>query len=430
MNDPSAKIQTDVARNLGLDKSSIAGRRVKVWLTWGALFIVVVAAGTAWFTRDHGDKIQYKTQEVQRGDLTIAVTATGSLVPTNQVDVGIEVSGTIRSVEADYNDQVKIGQVLARLDTTKLEAQVLQTSSALEGARAKVLQSQASVEQAANQLARLIQVRELSGGKVPSQHDMEAAKADLDRARADEANTRALVAQTQATLDSNRTDLSKAVVHSPIDGIVLKRTVERGQTVAAALQAPVLFTLAEDLTQMDLQVDVDEADVGQVQKGQEASFTVDAYPDRSFPARITQVRYGSQTVAGVVTYKAILKVDNSSLSLRPGMTATATITVKKIKGAVLIPNGALRFSPPVQGAVTPQADAGLLSKILPHPPQSTSKPREDANVKQRRVWLLGDGELVPVDITTGATNGNVTEVTAGKIEPGMVVVVDRIVASR
>jgi HlyD family secretion protein len=261
---------------------------------------------------------------------------------------------------------------------------------------------------------------------MPAQSDLDTAKATLARAQADEASAKALVAQAEATLNVNRTDLSKAVIHSPIDGVVLTRAVEPGQTVAASFASPVLFTLAEDLKKMELLVDVDEADVGQVQKGQEATFTVDAYQDREFPAHITQVRYGSETVEGVVTYKAVLRVDNTSLVLRPGMTATAVITVKKIENALLIPNAALRFAPPQ----APQADkpdnGSVLSAIMPHPPSSESKSSENVNGKgkEQRAWILRSGQLTAIPITKGASDGLWTEVTGGKLEAGIEVVTD------
>jgi HlyD family secretion protein len=257
---------------------------------------------------------------------------------------------------------------------------------------------------------------------------MDAAMAALQRAQADEASAKAQVSEAQATLEANESDLAKAVIYSPINGIVLKRSVEPGQTVAASFQTPVLFTLAEDLTKMELHVDVDEADVGQVKEGQEAAFTVDAYPDRAFPARITQVRYGSQEVEGVITYETVLNVDNSDLSLRPGMTATADITVQKVENAILVPNAALRFSPPVKEKEAPSNSGSVLSKLLPHPPRSPSKQREVviANKRQQRVWRLQDGKLAAVDVTTGATDGIMTEVTGGDVKPGMALVVDTV----
>lgn len=396
--------------------------------------MVIVGVTTAMIiwkrAADNSNTTQYKTQEVQRGDLTVIVTATGTLQPTNKVDVGSELSGIIKSVEADYNDKVKVGQVLARLDTSKLEAQVTQSKAALESAKAKVLQAKATVNETSSKLLQLQKVRELSNNKVPSQSELDAAEAAFERAKADEAGAVAAVSQAQATLETYQTDLSKADIRSPIDGVVLTRSVEPGQTVAAAFQAPVLFTIAEDLTKMELHVDVDEADVSQVKEGQEATFSVDAYPNRAFQARIIQTRYGSKTVEGVVTYETVLKVDNSDLSLRPGMTATADITAKKVENAILVPSAALRFTPPVQKEQA-QSGGSLISKLLPHPP-SQSKQSEDvsADKTQQRVWVLQDGQPVAVPIAVGATDGVSTEVLKGEVEPGMAVIVDTVSAEK
>jgi HlyD family secretion protein len=239
-----------------------------------------------------------------------------------------------------------------------------------------------------------------------------------------------VVAETQATLDANRADLGKAVIRSPIDGVVLTRSAEPGQTVAASFQAPVLFVLAEDLARMELHVDVDEADVGHVRDGQEATFTVDAYPDRAFPASITRVNYGSQTAEGVVTYQAVLRVDNADLSLRPGMTATATITVDRVEDALLVPSAALRFAPPAAEASEPSRDGGLIGRLLPRPPRSGARRPDDRDVTggQRRVFTLRDGRLEAVAVVTGVTDGVMVEVTGGALEPGMVVVTDAVAA--
>ena len=430
MNDLNAGLDNEIARSLGLGKSPGISRLSKPWLA--AALIVLIAAGgaVAWMLREQAEPVQYKTEPVQRGNMTVSVTATGTLVPTKQVDVGIEISGTIRSVEVDYNDRVKISQVLARLDTTKLEAQLQQTTATLESARAKLLQTKATVRESTSQLGRLERLRELTEGEAPSQQDLDTARATLDRARADEASAAAIVSQTEAILEANRTDLSKAVIHSPINGIVLKRAIDPGQTVAASFQAPVLFTLAEDLTQMQLQVDVDEADVGKVLAGQKASFTVDAFPDRTFPARIIQVRYGPQTVANVVTYKAVLNVDNSGQALRPGMTATSTITVKQVDGAILVPNAALRFSPPAQESAAPPRTTGLVGMILPRPPRQGPRKHEDNNARQQRVWVLQEGQLHPVPVTIGDSDRVSTEIVSGAIEPGTAVVTGRIAAAK
>ncbi|HQN19105.1 MAG TPA: efflux RND transporter periplasmic adaptor subunit, partial [Syntrophobacteraceae bacterium] len=276
--------------------------------------------------------------------------------------------------------------------------------------------------------AQLRRVKELSNNKVPSQTEMDAAEAALDRALADVASAKAAVSQAQATLDANQTDLSKLVIRSPVDGIVLTRSVEPGQTVAATLNPPVLFTLAEDLTKMQLIVNVDEADVGHIQEGQRALFSVAAYPNRTFEAQIVQARFGSTTTSGVVTYETVLKVDNNDLSLRPGMTATADITVKKIENAVLIPSAALRFAPPVQEEE--KASSGLLAKILPRPPRSRTLPREDSGGrKEQRAWTLKDGLPLAIPVKIGATDGSMTEIVAGEIQPGMEVVVDTVTSA-
>jgi HlyD family secretion protein len=366
---------------------------------------------------------------VTRGDLTVIVTATGTVQPVNQVDVGTEISGTIRTVEADYNDRVKVGQVLARIDTDKLQAQVLQSESTLESAQAKLIEAQATVVESRDNLERFKRVREMSGGKVPSQREYDAADAVLKRALSSEATLKALISEAKWKLSIDQTNLSKAVIRSPINGVVLKRQVEPGQTVAASLQTPVLFTLAESLAQMEVQVDVDEADVAQVKVGQQGTFTVDGYPGRTFTAIVTQVRYGPETVQGVVTYKTLLSVDNSDLALRPGMTATANITVKQIANVLLVPNLALRFSPPAPEE-TARTSGSLISRLFPRPPPA-SRPRdtEDAKSKRQRIWVLRDGQLFAVPVTAGSTDGVMTEITSGEIKVGTETVTDMISAS-
>ncbi|OQW96178.1 MAG: efflux transporter periplasmic adaptor subunit [Verrucomicrobia bacterium A1] len=426
MTEPAIQSQESIARTLGLDESGNNKRRLKRRMWWGvAVAATVLVVVTLCSRYSNSKSVRYETRPVRRGDLVVTVSATGTLEPVKQVDVGIEVSGTIKTVEVDYNDEVKVGQVLARIDTSKLEAQALQSEAALESVRARLLQAKASVKEAEAKWARLKRLSELSGGKTPSQNDLDVAEATLARAKADEASAKASVAQTQASFDVTLTELSKAVIRSSINGIVLKRSVEPGQTVAAAFQSPVLFTLAENLAQLELRADVDEADVGQVQKGQDATFTVDAYPDETFPARITKVRFGSQTVDGVVTYKTILKVDNSNGNLRPGMTATAVISVKKVKDALLVPNAALRFSPPQQQQIV-EPNGSLVSKLLPHPPGSSQKPSEQTGEKSKEqlVWTLRNGQLTPVTIIKGVTDGVVTEVLGGAVEPGMELVTD------
>lgn len=406
--------------------------RLKRWILLIIVLVLAVIAISAFKKKDGQNIPNYETQQAKQGNLTIIVTATGTLQPTNEVEVGSEESGIVKSVDADYNDKVTIGQVLASLDTSRLDAQITQAKASLEAAKANVLQAQATLHETSNKLEQYKKVRELSDNKVPSQTEFDAAQAAFERAKANEASANASVSQAQAALDTLETDKSKTIIHSPINGIVLTRNIEPGQTVAAAFQAPILFTLAEDLTQMELHVDVDEADIGQVKEGQEAVFTVDAYSNREFQAKIIQIRYGSQTVEGVVTYETLLKVNNEDLSLRPGMTATAEITVKKLENALLIPNNALRFSPPVEQQQPQQArPRGLLGALF-RPPRMEGAPRqeESPNKTEKRVWTLVNNQLTPIDITIGSTDGIMTEVIKGNIESGTELVTDNLTPQR
>jgi HlyD family secretion protein len=405
----------------------------KRWARWGAIALVVLLVGYFIFGRSGGDKPKYVTQDVTTGDLTVTVTATGNLEPRNQVDIGSELSGTIRTVTVDVNDQVKAGQVLTKLDTTRLEAQVLQAQSSLASAEARVLQSVAGLKESRANLARLEKVRELSNNKLPSQQDMDVAESAVAQGEGEEAAARAAVAQAKANLDAVKTDLSKTDIKSPINGIVLVRSVEPGQTVASSLQAPVLFTLAEDLKKMELHVAVDEADIGSVEVGQDASFTVDAFPNRQFHAKITRVDFASNntqksssasssgqgsgssaTSTGVVTYETVLEVDNSELLLRPGMTATAEIVTTNIQGATLVPNAALRFTPTgvdVPGApANAQQSRGPLSALMPTMPRRFFGGQQRGGGRMGRVWVIEDGKPALAIFKPGATDGRFTQV--------------------
>lgn len=412
----------DIRKVLGLGEAPQGRRRARVVVIALALLLMVGLA--IWYsTARNGAAVRYRTAKVTRGDLTVSVTATGTVQPVNQVDVGTEISGTIRTVEVDYNDRVKIGQVLARIDTEKLQAQVLQSQSALESAQAKLTDAQATVVETRDNLERFKRVREMSGGQVPSQREFDAAAALLKRALSNEATLTAQISEAKWKLSIDQTNLSKAVIRSPINGVVLKRQVEPGQTVAASLQTPVLFTIAENLAQMEVQVDVDEADVAQVKLGQQASFTVDGYPGRTFSAVVKQVRFGPETVQGVVTYKTLLSVDNSDLALRPGMTATANVTVQRVANVMLIPNTALRFSPPVVEQAG-QPSGSLISRLFPRPPP-TSRPRDAAEAKgKQRIYVLRDGQPSAVSVSTGSSDGVMTEITRGDITVGTEVVTD------
>lgn len=418
MNDKPATRSKDIAETLELDGQGSRHGLARPWVTWLVVLAILVAGAAAWHARHSGNGVRYQTAPVHTGDLTVTVTATGIVQPINQVDVGSELSGIIESVDVDYNDHVKSGQVLARLNTDRLRAQVVQSQAALKVAQARVEQANATVHETQLKLQRC---KRLAKSKMCSEEEVDSDQADYERALADTTMAKAQVTQAQAVLDGDTTNLDKAVIHSPIDGIVLTRNVEPGQTVAASFQTPTLFTLAENLSRMELLVDVDEADVGEVKDGQPAMFTVDAYPARSFPARISQVRYGAKTVEGVVTYETVLNVDNTDLLLRPGMTATADITVQKFNDVLLVPNAALRFAPPVQSIEQPSR--GLLGAMLPHRPHEAPKA---AVSNQPRVWVLRAGKPVPLNIRTGATDGNMTQVLGGDLQAGTEVITDAV----
>ena len=236
------------------------------------------------------------------------------------------------------------------------------------------------------------------------------------------------MAVARATLGGNETELGKAEIRSPIDGLVLQRQIEPGQTVAASLQAPVLFTLAEDLAQMELIVAVDEADVGKIAEGQQAEFTVDAYPEREFPAHITQVRFAPQTIEGVVTYETVLSVDNSELLLRPGMTATAVITVQQLHGVTLVPNAALRFTP-AEKKVERSSGGGVFGALFRRPHSNRRNADVDKN-GGKKVWLLRDGQPEAVTVKTGPSDGKFTELRSDTVKPGQLVVIDTVTAKK
>lgn len=394
------------------------------WLRLVVIGGIVIAVGAvAWVklaARDV-DTTKYVTEEATRGRLVVTVSATGNLQPTNQVDIGSELSGTVEKVFVEENDRVKRGQVLAQLDLSKLNDQATKSAAAVTAAVADVAQAQATVAESRANLARLRHVSELSGGKVPSRTEMEAAEAAAQRAEANETNVRAAVKQAQASLKSDTTNIAKGTIRSPIDGVVLARKVEPGQTVAASLQAPVLFTIAEDLTRMELQVQVDEADVGTVRPDQPAYFTVDAWPGHKYPAVLTRVGFGAQTTDGVVSYKTILQVKNDDLTLRPGMTATAEITTSARDDVLQVPNSALRFTP--DSNARGKKDTSLIASLLPRPPRDVQK-KSPTNGKSPKVWILKNGKPVAVPVKTGLSNGRQTEIVAGDLQPGMQVITE------
>ncbi|RXD05397.1 efflux RND transporter periplasmic adaptor subunit [Sphingomonas sp. UV9] len=387
------------------------------------------------------EQTQYSTQAAARGNLTVTVSATGKLAPTTQVTVGSQLSGLVTKVVVDVNDRVTAGQPLALIDPEQLDDQIRQTSAQLAANQAQVAQAQATVSESRAQLNRLEEVSRLSGGRVPSKTELQTGRADYARAVAAQKVAEANVVASRAALAQNQTQRARAIIRSPVTGVVLARQIDPGQTVAASFNTPTLFVIAEDLTKMKLEVAIDEADVGEVKVGQKASFTVDAFPGQTFPATITRVDLGSNlTVSSattsttttttstgqVVSYAADLTVANPSLTLRPGMTATADIVTSDKRNVMLVPNAALRFKPSADGAK--DSGGGIAGSLTFRPKRggATRTATLDRG-SQQTIYIKGaDGTPQPVQITTGDTNGTMTEVLSGNLQPGAQIIIGQL----
>lgn len=404
----------DVEAKLGLNRRrGLLPRLAK----YGLGLVVLVGVGLFWVSSgDQTGNVQYVTAPVEIGDLRVSVTATGTVEPTNLVEISSELSGTLRSVNVDFNDSVTAGTVLAELDTTKLEALLAVSKASLDSAIARVAIAQATW---AETRERFETSRRLEERGVAAHQTIVADRAAYVRAQSALQSAIADRALAEADLDLHHAELEKACICSPIDGVVLDRAVDAGQIVAASLSAPILFTVAEDLTQMELQVDIDEADIGRTAVGNAATFTVDAYDDRLFPAEISEIRFAPLTVDGVVTYKAILSVDNSDLSLRPGMTATADITVAEIKDALTVPNAALRYAPPA-APVEEEDRSGLLGMLIPDGGEGRNLGDD------RTLWILRGDQPEEISVRAGASDGRMTEILEGALTAGDLVIVERI----
>ncbi|MBV5291734.1 MAG: efflux RND transporter periplasmic adaptor subunit [Curvibacter lanceolatus] len=430
---PTTPPTADIDALLGPAESERWWHRWRLGLAALAL-LAAVGAGYAWHLRSlRAAAPVYSTTLVRRGELTLTVVANGTLQPTRSFNVGSELSGSVLKVNVDVNDTVRKGQVLIELDTAKLRDQVLRSQATLTAALGKVAQTAATVQEARAAMARLDQVAAASGGEVPSKAELDAGRATLARAVADDGSAQAGVQDAQAALSTDRINLSKASITAPTDGVVLSRTVEPGNAVAASLQAVTLLTLGENLAHLRLWVYVDEADVGAVKLGQNATFTVSAYLSRNYPARITRVGQGPTLTDNVVTYLTYLDVDNTDLSLRPGMTATASIVARRLSQVLLVPNTALRFEPaaPDASAGSGPAKPATAVSLIPHMPSSRTRQSAASGASTalaRQVWVLSPEHPdtpVAVAVTPGISDGHFTEITQGELREGMRVVTDQ-----
>jgi HlyD family secretion protein len=422
---------TDVATLLDEPKARRWYRRPVTWSLAMGLVLIAIAVGYWQMRRNANAAPSYSTQAVARGNLTLIVTANGTIQPTRSINIGSELSGTVLVVNVDVNDKIRKGEVLVVLDTAKLKDQILRSRATLAAAQAKVAQTAATITEAQASLGRLQEVAVLSGGNVPSKAELDTGLAVLERAKADDASARAGVLDARAALSTDEINLSKASITAPSDGVILTRNVDPGNAVAASLQAVTLFTVADDLSKLRLWVYVDEADVGSVQVGQDATFTVSAYLNRNFPARVTRVGFGSTITDNVVTYLTYLDVDNTDLSLRPGMTATASIIAQHRTDVLLVPNTALRFTPT---ATTPDqaSSSGIASSLIPRMPRSSTKKSAAADASTamaKAVWVLREGVAVSVAVMPGISDGRMTEITGGDLKAGMLVITNQKSAS-
>jgi HlyD family secretion protein len=330
------------------------------------------------------NSVEYRFAAASLGDLEETVTATGTVNPVTTVLVGTQVSGTIKSLFVDFNSPVKKGQVIAQIDPETFEAQVAQ-------ARANVMRAEAQMRDAERTLTRSRQLAERNL----------IAKSELDTAETNFAGNAASLEQTKAALRAAETNLRYTKIISPVDGIVISRNVDVGQTVAASFQTPTLFTIAQDLTRMQINTSVDEADIGKVKKGLDVEFTVDAYPDEPFEGSVEQVRNAPTTVQNVVTYDVVVKVNNPGMKLKPGMTANVSIVTARKTGVLLVPNSALRFRPGDQAKGGPQQ-------------------------KGQAVWVLESGKPRRVPVVTGISNGSLIELVSGELKEGQQVIVEAV----
>lgn len=397
------------------EEATSAWSRVRGALRWVLALVIVAALGGGIFryrSTHAASPVHYETSTVDRGGIAAKVTATGTVSALVTVLVGSQVSGRIDKLFADFGSPVRRGQTIATIESSFFRAAVAQARANHASAKAAVDKAIAQQTQARQSSIR---ASTLQKEGLVSRSGLEAAEADLGVADAQLVSAQANVTQAQAALDQTTLNLRYATIVSPIDGIVISRNVDVGQTVAAALQAPTLFTIAQDLTHMQVDTNVAEADVGKVHAGMRVTFTVDAYPLRAFEGKVRQVRDNAQTIQNVVTYDAVIDVDNGERLLKPGMTASVTFTHATREAALRVPNGALRF----------KADARTLAAMMGNrPPEvATTKPDE------RVVWVLRDGRPMSTIVGIGISDGSHTEVLGGNLHEGDAVIVEATMAA-
>lgn len=401
--------------NLQNELKNYSNKNSKKKYIYITLIILFLIGGYYYFFINGAKKEEiatYNTKKVTKGDLSVIVSATGILNPTNSVEIGVEVSGTIKEIYVDFNDNVEVGQLLAKLDTRKLESDVDNVTAALAIAKANLKESEVNLRNKKTVYDRTLKMYNSSGGKYPSINELDDSRFAYESALSSVEASKAKIEQSMSSLRTANQNLDKAHVKSSIKGIVLNRAVEVGQTLAASMNAPKLFTLAKDLSQMDLIISIDESDVADIKKDLEVTFTVDAYPNKTFKGKIKQVRLNPITVNGVVTYETVVGVSNEELLLRPGMTATAQIITKQSIDKLIIPNTALRFKPKVQ---TEQKTSTLNFVQPPRQPQG-NKTKETGKREFSPVFILENNQPKRVMVKVLDTDGKSTTIESNELK--------------
>lgn len=386
-----------------------SSKKTYIWLI---LILLLSGAAYYYFILKNNTKTQtfeYVTNKITRGDLSVVVSATGNLNPTNSVDIGIEVSGTIKEIYVDFNDEVEVGQILAKLDTTKLQSEVDSLKASLGIVKANQKESEVGLRNKKSVYDRTLKMYKSSNGKYPSINEVDDAKFTYEAAISALDATKAKVEQATYNLKTAQQNLDKAVVKSSIKGIVLNKEVEVGQTVTATMSTPTLFTLAKDLSLMDLIVSIDEADVADIKKDLNVTFSVDAYPNKVFKGKIKQVRLNPIDVNGVVTYETVVLVNNKELLLRPGMTASAKIVTKESIDQLIIPNGALRFKPKTQN----KEKSNTMNLVQPPKrAQGENKAKDLSKKDMSPIFVLENNEPKRIMVKVLDTDGKSSTVEA------------------
>jgi HlyD family secretion protein len=385
---------------------------VKKRLFIGTGILLIIAIVAFYSLKGSNKESKYETIEVDRGDIVEKITATGAINPVITVRVGSQVSGRITMIYADFNSQVKKGQAIAQLETDLYQAKVKQADANFNLSQAQTREARVLLLDAENNLRR---IKNLSKGLVASERDLEVAETNYEAAKAALSAAQARKEQSRAHLNSTKVDLEYTTIYSPVDGIVISRNCDVGQTVVSTFQTPDLFLIAQDLTKMQVEAYVDEADIGKIQAGQEVLFTVDAFPERTFSGKVSQVRFAPKQEQNVVTYATIIEVANPDLVLRPGMTATVSIIANEKKDVLRIPNIALRFK------------ADPADKYLYYYDEEKDKDSGDEEELlnlQQSLWIINDsGQVKRIPIKAGISDGRYTEVLNGSIDKGEKVIV-------